>query len=181
MRNIKQGLRKIPFLSSTVLIFAILTVIITFLFNFNGIFKITRAKGLSSETLQKQIGYISKVYEKDGQKYLSFKPVKFLTGQEAVNAAKKDGNAVYENGQYYVLDDYYIVDEGKQVKDYAIDNNAALSMLGFMAGYDGNDITNRAIDYDKFKIAVNNTNYPKLCYIYTRDNVVVKVEGQYVP
>lgn len=168
-----------------IITFAVITVIITILFNFNGMVKVSAAKDARNTTLeesnQKQIGYITWVYEKGGKKYLSFDEVKFLTGKEAVEAAKKDGNAIFENGVYSVLDDYYIVNEDKGNNDYVIDENASLSLLGFMVSLNGEDITNRSIDYEKFKAAINNKSYPKLCYIYTKNNVVIKVEGQYVP
>ncbi|MFL0247705.1 hypothetical protein [Candidatus Clostridium stratigraminis] len=107
--------------------------------------------------------------------------MRFLTGKEAVEAAKKDGNAIFENGQYSVLDDYYIVNENKGLINYAIDDSASLSLLGFMVSNNGDDITNKAVDYDSFKLAVNNKSYPKLCYIYLQGNTVLKVESQYIP
>jgi hypothetical protein len=168
-----------------IMVFAFITVIITILFNFKGTFKVSAAKGLDATALQemnqKQIGYITKAYEKGGRRYLSFEEVKFLTGKEAVKAARKNGNAIYENGQYYVLDDYYIVNEDKGFKDYVIDGNASLSLLGFMVSSNGDDITNKRVDYEKFKAAVNNKRYPKLCYIYIKSNVIIEVEPQYVP
>lgn len=168
-----------------IIIFVVITVIITILFNFRGTFKVSAEKANSNyimeEISEKKIGYITKVYEKDGRRYLSFDDVKFLTGSEAVEAARKDGNAIFEKGNYYVLDDYYIVNEDKTLKDYVMDENASLSLLGFMVSDNGEDITNRRIDYIKFKEAINTKDYPKLCYIYIKNNVVIKVEGQYVP
>jgi hypothetical protein len=135
----------------------------------------------SKKETQKQIGYISNVYEMGGKRFLTFDEVKFLTGEEAVEAAKKDGNAIFENGQYSVLDDYYIVNENKGLIKYAIDDSASLSLLGFMVSDNGDDITNKVVDYYRFKFTVNNRNYPKLCYIYLQGNTVAKVESQYVP
>ncbi|MCJ7690546.1 MAG: hypothetical protein MUO60_14670, partial [Clostridiaceae bacterium] len=78
----------------------------------------------------KQIGYISKVYEEDGKRYSRFDDVKFLMGNEAIVAAKKSGDAQYENGEYFVYDDYYIVNSSEKTKNYVIDDKASLNLLG---------------------------------------------------
>lgn len=172
------------FLSLAMVTFAVLTIIIILLLNLNRTYTITSAKAASlplSSTPQKKIGYITKVYEKNGNKYLTFDEVEFLTGKEATEAARKDGKAILENGEYYVMDDYYIVHKNKQVKDYTIDKKASLKLLGFMVSPRKNDISNRTVSYEKFKTVINNKNYPKLCYIYVKNNVITKIESQYVP
>jgi|GEM_PF-6801593 len=185
MNNNLSILWKKSFTFFAIIIFPALLTITAILIYFNVTLKTSAANNTVSaakqEVVQKQIGYILRVYEKDGKRYLSFDAVKFLRGEEAVSAAKKDGNAIFEDGEYSVLDDYYIVNENKELKDYAIENSAALSLLGFMVSTDGNDIENRIIDYETFKSAVNNKNYPKLCYIYLKGNTITKVESQYVP
>jgi hypothetical protein len=185
MENNLKALWKRSFTFFAIIIFSALLTNLASLINFNGILKTSAAGNLSSastkEVIQKKIGYISRVYEKNGKRFLTFDEVKFLTGAEAVEAAKKDGNAIFENGKYSVLDDYYIVNENKGLINYSIDNNASLSLLGFMVSDNGNDITNKVADYESFKSSINNKNYPKLCYIYLQGNAVTKVESQYVP
>jgi len=128
----------------------------------------------------KQIGYIYMVYEDGGKRYLNFDDVKFLTGNTAIEAAKKDGAATYENGKYYVDDDYYIVNSSKELKSYVISDNASINLLGFLINPLNNDINNHSASYDTFK-SVYNRYGQMLCYIYTQDDVVVKIEGQYTP
>ncbi|HEY8891740.1 MAG TPA: Ig-like domain-containing protein [Clostridium sp.] len=128
----------------------------------------------------KQIGYISMVYEEGGKKYLKFDDVKFLTGNAAIEAAKKDGDAVYENGKYFVYDDYYIVNSSKVVKSYVIADNASLNLLGCWIDLISSDINNHSVSYDNFKSVSSKREY-MLCYIYTENDVVVKVEGQFTP
>ncbi|MBK5240292.1 hypothetical protein [Clostridium sp.] len=128
----------------------------------------------------KQIGYISKVYEEDGKRYLRFDDVKFLMGNEAIEAAKKDGAAEYENGEYFVYDDYYIVNSSEKTKNYIIDDKASLNLLGcWIDPYNG-DGNNHSVSYNNFK-NVSSVNEHMLCYIYAENDVVVKVEGQYTP
>ncbi|MBX4261166.1 hypothetical protein KTC96_07865 [Clostridium estertheticum] len=129
----------------------------------------------------KQIGYISNVYDKNGKRYLSFGDVKFLIGNDAIEAAKKDGNALYEDGKYYVYDDYYIFDNNKTIKNYVIASTASLNVLGFLINPINNDISNQPTTYSTFKRVANSMNEHMLCYIYTQNNIVVKVEGQYTP
>ncbi|MCJ7690286.1 MAG: hypothetical protein MUO60_13315 [Clostridiaceae bacterium] len=128
----------------------------------------------------KQIGYVSKVYEEDGKRYLRFDDVKFLMGNEAIEAAKKSGDAQYENGEYFVYDDYYIVNSSEKTKNYVIDDKASLNLLGcWIDPYNG-DVNNHSVSYNDFK-SVSSVNDHMLCYIYAENNVVVKVEGQYTP
>ncbi|MBU3112333.1 hypothetical protein [Clostridium lacusfryxellense] len=128
----------------------------------------------------KQIGYISMVYEESGKRYLRFDDVKFLKGNAAIKAAKKNGTAIYENGEYYVDDDYYIINNNKVKKNYVIDPNASLNLLGFLIDPIKNDINNHSASYNTLKSVSNK--YPQiLCYIYTKHDVIVKVVGQYTP
>jgi hypothetical protein len=128
----------------------------------------------------KQIGYISKVYEEGGKKYLRFDDVKFLMGNEAIEAAKKDGAAIYENGEYFVYDDYYIVNNSEKAKNYVIADIASLNLLGFWIDSLNGDGNNHSVSYNKFK-SISSENEHMLCYIYAENNVVVKIEGQYTP
>jgi hypothetical protein len=128
----------------------------------------------------KQIGYISRVYEKDGERYLNFDDIKFLTGNEAIEAAKKDGNAEYEDGKYFVYNDYYIVNSSKQKKTYAIAETALFEILSHVLDPYNGGSDNVPVSYEKFKSAVNEYG-DLLCYIFTENDVIVKVEGKYVP
>lgn len=129
---------------------------------------------------KKQIGYISKVFEEQGKKYLIFDDVIFLVGDEAIKAAKKDGKAGYENGKYFVYNDYYIVNDSQLKKNYVISDSASLNILEFFVESNSNGIENKAVSYNQFKDAVNKYGN-MLCYIYTENDVIVKVEGQYIP
>ena len=129
----------------------------------------------------KQIGYISNVYESNGKRYFSFDDVAFLTGDAAIEAGKKDGTAIYEDGKYYVDDDYIIVNNNKDIKNYVIADNASLNLLGcWIDPYNG-DVNNHSASYATFKNVSNEVSGHMLCYIYTENDIVVKVEGQFTP
>ncbi|MBU3175756.1 hypothetical protein KPL47_05185 [Clostridium estertheticum] len=129
----------------------------------------------------KQIGYISNVYDKNGKRYLSFDDVKFLLGNDAIESAKKDGTSLYEDGKYYVYDDYYIFNNNKTIKNYVMASTVSLNVLGFLINPLNNDISNQPTSYSTFKRVANSMNEHMLCYIYTQNDIVVKVEGQYTP
>lgn len=128
----------------------------------------------------KQIGYISKVYKEGGKIYLRFDDVKFLTGNAAIEAAKKNGAAGYENGEYFVYNDYYIVNSSKEIKRYVVADNASINLIGWWMDSVSGDINNHSVSHEKFK-SISSKYGNMLCYIYTENNVVVKVAGQYTP
>ncbi|MFT5875220.1 MAG: hypothetical protein ACI8WT_004201 [Clostridium sp.] len=128
----------------------------------------------------KQIGYISKVYEDGGKRYFNFDDVEFLTGNAAIEAGKKSGDAIYENGKYFVYDDYIIINSSKEIKKYVIADIASLNFLGCWIDSSSGDINNQSVSYDDFK-SVSSKYEHMLCYIYSENDVVIKVEGQYTP
>ncbi|MGH4050325.1 MAG: Ig-like domain-containing protein [Clostridium sp.] len=129
----------------------------------------------------KQIGYISETYEENGKRYLRYDDVIFLTGDAAVQASIKNGTAQYENGEYYVDDDYCIINNNPETKRYVISNDASINLMGWVLYPDNGDINNHPTTYATFKKCLSNNYGRLLCYIYTQNDVIVKVEGQYVP
>lgn len=137
----------------------------------------------SDNKTTKLVGFIGKVYDKDGKKYLTFDNVKFLTGKAAIEAAKKDGVAQKdENGKYFVWDDYYIVNSKKQFKTYKISENATFNLCVYLLYSQGNysnaSITQKTT-YAKFKSSANSSSI--LCYITIKNNEIINVTQQYIP
>jgi len=129
----------------------------------------------------KQIGYISDVYEEDGKRYLRYDDVIFLRGDAALQASIKNGTAYYENGEYFIDDDYCIINNIETTKRYLISDNASINLIGWVLYPDNGDIYNHPASYDTLKKCLSNNYGRLLCYIYTQNDVIVKVEGQYVP
>jgi tetratricopeptide (TPR) repeat protein len=135
-----------------------------------------KAKAVVKENIT---GFIEKVFEKDGKRYFIIDKVEFLTGEAAVKAAIKDGNADYdyETGQYYVPNDYYIVNNNPLIRTYEISRSASINIYSSLTY----DYALTSVSYSEFMDNVNSMGYGMLCNIYIENDVVVKVEQQYVP
>lgn len=130
-----------------------------------------------------KIGYIKKVYEKGTKGFLQIDEVQFLTGDAAVEAAKKDGNAGYDESthKYFVYNDYYIVNSNPRLRDYEILSTASINMLNILVSFEVQNVANTPVSYSQFKSIINDSDAGDLCHIYIENNGVVKIEGQYVP
>ncbi|KAJ49226.1 tetratricopeptide (TPR) repeat protein [Clostridium tetanomorphum] len=139
----------------------------------------------------KKIGGISKVYEDNGKRYLRFDEVQFFKDKDgnddtAEKEARKDGAnpASFDEGNVNgrLSDGYYIRNKDKSLKTYEISPNADISVCGFSVNLD--TINQQRISYEKFK-TLDMGDRPRyrgvLCYIYLENNVVVKIEQQFIP
>lgn len=132
----------------------------------------------------KKIGGISKVYEESGNRYLKFDDIEFYLNKDAEDRiaeaeAKKDGEYLPDGR---VPDGYYIRNKDNSLATYKISPNAKISVCGFMLNLD--TVAKQTISYEKFK-TLDMGDRPRykgvLCYIYLENNVVVKIEQQYIP
>jgi tetratricopeptide (TPR) repeat protein len=134
-------------------------------------------------TRTEKIGYIKKVYEKAGKRYLQIDEVQYLSGDAAIEAAKKAGAADYDETtkKYSVPNDYYIVNSNPRLRDYEIPNNTEISVLNILVSSEVESVANTPVPYSQFKYIINGSDAGDLCRIFIENNVVVKIEGQYVP
>ena len=142
----------------------------------------------------KKIGGISKVYEESGKRYLKFDEVEFFKNKDvnditAEKEARKDGAdpSLFDNGNVkgFLTDDYYIRNKDKSLKIYEISSNVDISVCKYMLNLkSSNSADKQKISYEKFKTLDmrDRVRYKGiLCYIYLENNVVVKIEQQYIP
>ncbi|KEH99398.1 Ig-like domain-containing protein [Clostridium massiliodielmoense] len=134
----------------------------------------------------KRTGGVSKVYESGGKRYLKFDEVEFY-----LNKGPEDNTAEIEakkDGRYDLMpdnrvhDDYYIRNKDKSLKTYEVSPNAEIYVCGYTINKD--DVRKYKISYDKFKTMDmgDRVQYKGiLCHIYLENNVVVKIQQQYVP
>ena len=135
----------------------------------------------------KMIGWMSKVYEKNGKRYLDYDDVQFFLDKDgndytAENAAMEDGYELPSDGR--LLDSYYIRNKVKSIKTYEISPNAEITVCGHRFGDNNNSTKQYKANYEKLKsIVVSDSAVVPgtLCYIYLENNVVVKIEEQYRP
>ncbi|MBC8060539.1 MAG: Ig-like domain-containing protein [Clostridiaceae bacterium] len=118
-------------------------------------------------------GYVQRVYEDGGKRYLEYDEIQFLNGDAAIAAAKKNGETV-DN-------DYYIVNSSKALKTYEISKNAAITLVNLFLEQTQDDLKNVPVSYDQFKNYINSDKSSTLCKIQTANDVVLKVDGVYLP
>ncbi|MDP4087865.1 MAG: Ig-like domain-containing protein [Bacillota bacterium] len=129
-----------------------------------------------------KMGYIKKVYEENGKKYIQVDEVEWYTGDQAIEEAKKDGNAEKdENGQYFVPDDYYMRDNTHDITTYEVTDSTVFKLLDL----GGASVSAKVVTYDAFKTAsVSGTSVSGsqlLCSISISNNIVTNIEEQYRP
>ncbi|ARC86421.1 tetratricopeptide repeat family protein [Clostridium argentinense CDC 2741] len=131
--------------------------------------------------IEKKIGWVKDVNDN----YILLDEVEFYLGNEvALNEAKKDNNKVVrdENGREYVPDSYYIRNNSDEIATYAIDENTVFEICKYLLG----DVYNNAaevesVSYETLKKVVDDHERGLLCWIYTEDNKITKIEQQYIP
>ena len=83
----------------------------------------------TAEVTENRIGYVRKAYTKDGKNYIDIDYVQFLTGQAAIDAAKTAGDAEQDDhGNWYVPNDYYIVNDNNQLRTFEVGTSASIKL-----------------------------------------------------
>ena len=135
----------------------------------------------------KKIGYISKVYEANDKRYLKIDEVEFFMNSStnpriAEEEAIKDGMGSIINSEHgHIEGGYYTRNKDNSLRTYEISPDAGISVCAFMlnTSYD-NAAIQQKISYGKFKTLLQNYEHI-LYYIHLEDNIVVKIEQQYIP
>ncbi len=113
-----------------------------------------------------QYCYIKKVYVQDGVNYIDADYVQFLMGEDAVNAAKKEGAAE-------VLDDYYILNKNTVIKKLPLAKDVSIQLVNTENG----EIYLTETDYDSFSKRIKDE-----IFVLTIDNGIVKnIRMQFLP
>lgn len=123
----------------------------------------------------KKTGYIKKVYEDNGKRYLKFDDVEFFLDEEAEIEAKKD--PIFK--VIGLQDSYYIRNKDDSLVTYKISPNVSVYVYGFMLDLDTMDL--QKISYEKFITFGWSMDGGNLFHIYLENNVVVKIEQQFLP
>lgn len=129
---------------------------------------------------EKKVGWIKEINDS----YIALDEVEFYLGSEVSYAeVKKDNSdkiARDENGREYVPDGYYIRNNSEEITTYTIDENTVFEICSHLL----RDITNYSrvepVSYDVFKEKESGRSRV-LCWIYTEDNRITKIQEQYIP
>lgn len=89
--------------------------------------KTDTAKATTSDG--KELGYVKKLYEESGSKYISIQYVQWLSGEEAIKAIMEDDKCTREEAQSRYTNDHYTRYKNKEVKKVKVSNNATYSII----------------------------------------------------
>lgn len=138
-----------------------------------------------------KIGYVTQVYEENGNKHLKFDEVQFLGGEKGIEERRKDaerkGLTVSEES-LKTDDGWFIKDDDEEITTYKISNNASFNLHDYVIDPLG-DTQLKSVSYEVFKKAMiaKNSECPDkhsrnaLCRIYLENGTIVKIESQYIP
>lgn len=120
----------------------------------------------------KQLGYVNKLYEDSGSKYISIQYVQWLSGEEAIKAIMEDDKCTREEAQSRYTNDYYIRYNDKE--DVKVSNDATYSIIKT-----GVEATQS--NFDEVKKELGQTTQGLLCDVTIKDNEVTDLKQRYQP
>lgn len=131
-------------------------------------------KKTSSSAVTKNIGLIKKAYTSGGKRYITIDYIQWLTGEEAVEAAREDGFITPDETS--VPNDIYTRNVSKKLRTFRVSSSANIRILHPDGGAETYPAT-----WPEFVSIVSPSRNP-LCWIYINSsNVVTKIEQQYTP
>jgi hypothetical protein len=126
-------------------------------------------------------GYIRRFYQQGGQYYVDVDYVQFLSGEAAVVAARRKGDAAVDvvNGDtvYSVFNDYYIVNDSPSLRTLRLAPQASFTL--WRSGENG--LERYPATPAKLQANVPRTLTLSPFIIETKQGVVLKADEQYVP
>lgn len=134
--------------------------------------KTDTAKATTSDG--KQLGYVKKLYEESGSKYISIQYVQWLSGEEAIKAIMEDDKCTREEAQSRYTNDYYIRYNNKEVKKVKVSNNATYSMIK-------TGVEAAKSNFDEVKKELGQTTQGILCDVTIKDNEVTDLKQRFQP
>jgi hypothetical protein len=136
------------------------------------------------ENSERQMGYIKKVYEKNGRRYLDIDYIQWFTGVAAEKAMREDGGCP-KAGECMVLNDYYIRNVNPLIRTFEITTDAEIIMQTYDAERTGIVNDNQPITFTQFKNIFITSAKPHLKnvpYIIEISNkIIIKITEQYIP
>ncbi|MGH4124791.1 MAG: TcaA NTF2-like domain-containing protein [Clostridium sp.] len=123
-----------------------------------------------------QDGYINKVYEADGKKFLEVELVKIFVGDEAIKVAKEDG--YIDESENSVDDDYYLK-ETHEVKTFQISDFAYFQDYRSVNSEEINYTNSIELDFYNFSERCNESR--SVARIVTEKDIVQECMLPYMP
>jgi hypothetical protein len=127
-------------------------------------------------------GYIRRFYQDKGRYYVTVDYIQYLSGADAVAAAKRRGDAQEEvqNGDtvYSVFDDYYIVNDDRKQRTWPVGEDAVITLWDRTPGTTlSQDQVTAAELLSKDKAFFEHAPF----IVETKQGVVTSITEQYIP
>ncbi len=131
-------------------------------------------KKTPSTAVSKNIGLIKKVYTSGSKRYITIDYIQWLTGEEAVRAAREDGYITPDETS--VPNDFYTRNVSKKLRTFRVSSSATIRLLQPEGGAE-----TYPASWPQLASIVSPSRNP-LCWIYLNsNNIVTKIEQQYAP
>ena len=147
--------------------------------------KLSTAETRLSNGHIKAMGYIDKVYVKDGKRYISIDYAEYLTGAAADAAAVAAGEI--KPGEH-VPDDYWIQNDNPQKRVFEVSDSVAITTSTWISTYAWNEIMDHPATWAQFKSFWSATPPADAIHLHgspwwiERDGpLVVKIDEQFLP
>ncbi|MFA5925660.1 MAG: hypothetical protein WC831_01890 [Parcubacteria group bacterium] len=141
------------------------------------------AEGAQPFAGERQIGYIKKVYAKNGVDYIDIDYIQWLTGTEAEKAMREDGECP-KTGECVVLDDYYIRNVNSLIRTFEIAADAEITMQTYSMEKTGK-IQPEKISFDQLSRLFAPSADPRFkdvpYIVEISSNKITKINEQYIP
>ena len=123
--------------------------------------------------------YVKKIVDSSNMTFLEVEKIQLLTGDKALEAAKKKGDAAYDKStkKYYLPDDYYIINK-KERQRFALSNSVKVNLVSNFYR------TENKVKYNNLEgfktIYLKESNWPVLLSL-NNDGKVIKLQQIYLP
>ncbi len=143
------------------------------------------AEGAMPYSGERQIGYVKKVYTKNGKNYLSVDYIQWLTGAEAEKAMREDGQCP-KTGECIVYDDYYIRNQNPLIRTFPVAPDAEILAHDFSKTTYGDGNWNESWTFSRFSQYFNSKDgnfYWSAVpfHVEIGNNEIIKITEQYIP
>jgi hypothetical protein len=141
----------------------------------------------SAPAVQKETGYINNIYGSGGKNYLIIDYIQWLTGNDAIKAAKEDGEEAPPNG-------FYIRNQSNQLRTLEVSDTAEILTYSHVAANDENGY--EQLSFNDFRDLINGTKIPPYVpagsiyensykgvpfHIEITNGAITKITEQYIP
>jgi hypothetical protein len=101
---------------------------------------------------QKKIGYVMRVFSKDGKTFLDLDPVEWYVGAEAINAWQEDNPSIDATDENATPpSDFYIRNRERKIETFQLTKKTVITMQTYSSNPAGEFVPDQAITQDEFK------------------------------